>query len=85
MRRTVALTVSLLAATLLVAQAAPAEVAPIVAERGFYIEPGSDATDDGRVVSYSHGCGAHSQVAVPTQRPLQRPVLVYETEADLPF
>jgi hypothetical protein len=62
-------------------------VVPIAGPLGtsFGVCANGSAPDDGRVVSYSHGCGAHSQVAVPTQRPLQRPVLVYETEADLPF
>ena len=43
------------------------------------------APDDGRVVALEHGCGAHSEISVPVSRAVDRPVLVYESEADLPF
>jgi hypothetical protein len=43
------------------------------------------APDDGRVVAFDHGCGAHSQIAAPQARPAARPVLVYDTEPDLLF
>ena len=43
------------------------------------------APDDGQVVALEHGCGAHSQIAAPAQRANERPVLVYDTESDLPF
>lgn len=41
--------------------------------------------DDGRVVALEHGCGGHSETSVPLDRSVERPVLVYESEADLPF
>lgn len=43
------------------------------------------APDDGRVVALGHGCGAHSEIAMPLARAVDRPVLVYESETDLPF
>ncbi len=43
------------------------------------------APDDGQVVALEHGCGAHSEIAMPLARAVDRPVLVYESEADLPF
>lgn len=43
------------------------------------------APDDGRIVAFEHGCGAHSQVAVPASGPVDRPALVYDTEPDLLF
>jgi hypothetical protein len=43
------------------------------------------APDDGRVVAFDHGCGAHSEVGAPVRRADERPVLVYDTESDLPF
>jgi hypothetical protein len=43
------------------------------------------APDDGRVVAFDHGCGAHSQIAAPQARAAARPVLVYDTEPDLLF
>jgi len=43
------------------------------------------APDDGRVVSHDHGCGAHSEVQVAAPRDVGTPVLVYDTESDLPF
>ncbi len=43
------------------------------------------APDDGRVVAHNHGCGAHSEVHVPSPREVAAPVLVYDTESDLLF
>jgi hypothetical protein len=43
------------------------------------------APDDGRVVALEHGCGGHSEIAAPLARPQGRPVLVYDTESELPF
>ena len=45
------------------------------------------APDDGRVVALDHGCGAHSEVAVPGRaRDWGAPDLVYDsTEPGLPF
>lgn len=40
------------------------------------------ATDDGRVVSYDHGCGAHSQVSLSkAAQPPSLPPLVFDTVA----
>lgn len=43
------------------------------------------APDDGRVVAFEHGCGGHSEIAAPSAHAENRPVLVYDTESELPF
>ena len=39
-----------------------------------------DANDDGRVVSFDHGCGAHSEVRLAKKHaPLPRPEHAFDT------
>lgn len=71
MRRSLVLVVSVLAAAMLVAQASPAEVAPVVAAQGYYIEPGADATDEvvGRAVSDARSSGSRFYAVVLAVEP----------------
>lgn len=43
------------------------------------------APDDGQVVAFEHGCGAHSQISTPGGRKNTPPPLVYDSASDLPF
>lgn len=43
------------------------------------------APDDGQVVAFEHGCGAHSQISTPGGRKNSPPALVYDSQSDLPF
>lgn len=43
-----------------------------------------NANDDGKVVSFDHGCGAHSEITLPRKaRPQALPEHVWDTLDDL--
>lgn len=65
------LVAALLAGLFVVAAAAPSDVAPIVTDDGYYIQPGSDATDAvvGRAVSDARSAGSRFYVVVLSEEP----------------
>lgn len=71
MRRLRILALSLAALVLLVAAADPADVAPQVADEGYFIERGADATDDvvGRAVSDARSAGSRFYAVVLADEP----------------
>ena len=62
-------------------------VVPLASPLGssFGVCANSTAPDDGRVVAFEHGCGAHSEISAPGSGKVDKPVLVYDSESDLPF
>lgn len=71
MPRFVVLLLAVAAVAFAAAQAAPTEVAPVVSDQGYYIEPGADATDDvvGRAVSDARSAGSRFSAVVLAVEP----------------
>lgn len=71
MKRSLVLVVSVIAVLGLTAAADPATVAPQVADEGYFIERGADATDDvvGRAVSDARSAGSRFFVVVLVEEP----------------
>ena len=71
MKRFVLLALAVVALVALTAAAQPADVAPQVADEGYFIERGADATDDvvGRAVSDARSAGSRFYVVVLAEEP----------------